>query len=104
MSAACGSAASVRRRCRAPWHAMPSPAGYRRFFRVATSHPAPTAPAPPFFSGPRPCAPWSAAPGLTELPPRRQQFDEAFALLGEQFDGVGGQELVVADRGRDRVR
>ena len=26
------------------------------------------------------------------------------ALLGEQFDAVGGEQLVVADRGRDRAR
>ena len=31
----------------------------------------------------------------------RQRADEFGSLLGEQFDGVGGEQLVVADRGRD---
>ena len=34
---------------------------------------------------------------------RRRALDEFMALLGEQLDAVGGQQLVVADRGRDRA-
>ena len=34
----------------------------------------------------------------------RQRADEFAALLGEQFDAVGGEQLVVADRGGDRAR
>ena len=35
--------------------------------------------------------------------PRRQLLDEFVALFGQQFDAVGGEQLVVADRGRDRA-
>src|SRR5713226_6207804 len=34
----------------------------------------------------------------------RQGLDEFVALLGEQLDAVSGEQLVVADRGRDRAR
>src|SRR5580704_1464393 len=33
-----------------------------------------------------------------------QHLHKQRAPLGDQFDAVGGEELVVADRGRDRVR
>ena len=35
--------------------------------------------------------------------PCRQLLDEFVALFGQQFDAVGGEQLVVADRGRDRA-
>ena len=35
--------------------------------------------------------------------PCRQFLDEFVALFGQQFDAVGGEQLVVADRGRDRA-